>query len=404
MNQQIDLTKALTQLILENQNQLKNSSSLSYLALFNPKLAALLGLNDSFDSGVSIASDHATATLSSITSPTPNPNIAKFYGVSKWLNVILITIIEILGIYGNIISIVIFFSKLYNKSNSMKSLKVYLITLSFSDLFVLVFHYIDFTFRSWVNLTDTHKNARFNFVDKFTIFCKLIPYLRNVFRSISVYILILMALQRLIILYFPLNRAKWSSPKFNNTLVSVLITLAFLLNTSTMVMNTLLEHKDHDQATYCSVEPSLHHIQFKLEILFTLFTIFIPCCIILALSIILYNKINPNKIKAYQAVYQNNVFKSKMLTTSSPNIVKNVNQIPKNEAMSDVSENRQMKMNRNGVNVSVFGKASSEGPTSSYEMKSLTHYKNDRYGAHKNAEKDQDQREKFIMNGNFNHL
>jgi hypothetical protein len=225
-------------------------------------------------------------------------NVEKFYEISKWLNVILITLITLVGIYGNLVSIIIFFSKLNSKSNSMKSLKVYLITLALSDLGVLVFHYVDFTFRSWVNLTEFYK-ARFNFVDKYTFFCKSVPYVRNVFRTTSVYILIFMTLQRLIILYFPFNRAKWSSSKFNNSLVIGLSITALLLNVNSLLMNTLVEHTETAE-TFCSINKDNFELQFWIEIAFVGLTILLPIFIIMTLSVILYNKINPNKIKSYQ--------------------------------------------------------------------------------------------------------
>lgn len=129
-----------------------------------------------------------------------NGHIESFYILSKWINVIFLTLIAIIGIYGNLMSAKIFVSKTFNR-NSIKSLRLYLVTLALSDAFVLVFHYSDFTFRSWVNLTESYE-SRFNFVDKINLFCKLVPYLRNVFRTISVYTLVLMTTQRLIVLHF----------------------------------------------------------------------------------------------------------------------------------------------------------------------------------------------------------
>ena len=69
-----------------------------------------------------------------------NESIEIFYEVSKWLNVIMITVITIFGLYGNLISIVIFRDGSYNK-NSIKSLRVYLVMLAVSDLLVLVCFY-----------------------------------------------------------------------------------------------------------------------------------------------------------------------------------------------------------------------------------------------------------------------
>lgn len=66
-----------------------------------------------------------------------NESIEIVYEVSKWLNVVMITLVAIFGIYGNIVSIIIFANPSYNK-NSINSLRVYLILLATSDLLVLV--------------------------------------------------------------------------------------------------------------------------------------------------------------------------------------------------------------------------------------------------------------------------
>lgn len=70
-----------------------------------------------------------------------NESIEIFYEVSKWLNVVMITLVAIFGLYGNIVSIIIFANPSYNK-NSINSLRVYLILLATSDLLVLVCYFI----------------------------------------------------------------------------------------------------------------------------------------------------------------------------------------------------------------------------------------------------------------------
>ncbi|CAF1034416.1 unnamed protein product [Brachionus calyciflorus] len=218
----------------------------------------------------------------------PSNYIEQFYIISKWSNVILMTLIALVGLYGNTVSIFIFSSKSYNK-NSSKSLRTYLVILSLSDLFVIVLHYIDFTFRSWINLTGSYK-SQFNFVDKIQIFCKLVPYLRNVFRTISVYTLLLMTIQRLIVLYFPLARKRWFSVKFNRTLLKWLLILSFVLNLTNIFMNDLIEHESN-QELYCSIKKKNIHYQFVADIIFVIVTILIPCLLISLITIILYLKI-----------------------------------------------------------------------------------------------------------------
>ena len=214
-----------------------------------------------------------------------NETIEFFYEYSKWINAVLMTLIAVIGLYGNTMSILIFSSKSYNK-NSIKSLRLYLITLSVSDLCVIVFHYVDFTFRQWVNLTGSY-DSKFNFVDKFLILCKLVPYFRNVFRTISVYTLTLMTLQRLILLHFSSLRLKWSSTKFNQKILLSLFITALLINSTNLLINDQVKQPFTGEL-YCSVPENYVDLQFKIDIIFVIITILFPSVFILFLSVILF--------------------------------------------------------------------------------------------------------------------
>ncbi len=217
----------------------------------------------------------------------------KFYDLSKWSNVVLVTFITIIGLYGNLMSTKIFLSKSYPKF----PLRVYLILLTISDLVVLLLHYIDFTFRSWINLTETY-SSRINFVDKSIIFCKFIPYFRNVFRTISVYTLILMTLQRYIYLYFPLIRSRWCSIKAGKKILFTLIVLSLFFNTSSLILNNLEKHHVNGES-FCTVRKEFIIYQFQIDILFVMFTILIPTVFILILSLSLFYKIKSNAPKDF---------------------------------------------------------------------------------------------------------
>ncbi|RNA42890.1 allatostatin-A receptor isoform X1 [Brachionus plicatilis] len=226
-------------------------------------------------------------TFSNFTN-APSLSIAQFYLISKWSNVILMTLIALIGLYGNTMSIFIFSSKSFNK-NSSKSLRTYLLILSLSDLFVIILHYIDFTFRSWINLTGMY-SSNFNFVDKIKFFCRIVPYFRNVFRTVSVYTLLLMTIQRLFVLYFPLARKKWFSVYFNRTLVKWLFIVSLCVNLSTLFVNDLVEH-DANQELHCSIKKKNLEFQLTMDILFAILTILVPCMLISVITVVLYLRI-----------------------------------------------------------------------------------------------------------------
>lgn len=234
-----------------------------------------------------------------------------FYDLSKWSNVIFITIITLFGIYGNLTSIKIFTSPSYK---NVKPLKYYLILISVSDLSVLITHYVDFTFRSWVNLLGVY-STKFNFVDKYDFFCKIVPYLRNVFKTLSVYVLLFMTLHRFILLYFPMTKSRLNSVKFNRKLLIFLTTASFLANFGNLFINGIVLH--HANAEYfCSIQTKYIKLNLYSEIFFVLFTILIPSLFFLIFSLVLFKKIVGLKKsnKFYFEKAHSNPHQSNMLT------------------------------------------------------------------------------------------
>jgi hypothetical protein len=245
--------------------------------------------------------------------------VTKFYITSKWLNAFLVSFLSLVGVYGNVASILVFLNKSYSKN----TLRFWFIFISFADLFVLILHYMDFTLRSWVNLFGLYKST-FNFVDKCELCCKIVPYFRNVnfyflisnlyfhfqlkltrifvakvFRTISVYILIFMSVQRNIKLYFPLNRSKWfCSNRYMKRTLCLIVLMALIINLSSPYVNTLVENKPSGEM-FCSVDSDHVNLQFKVDIFFVFVTVFIPIILISIFSCILLHKIKTHAPSYY---------------------------------------------------------------------------------------------------------
>jgi len=209
-----------------------------------------------------------------------------FYDFSKFFNVITSTLITLFGLFGNTMSIIIFHNESYRKTSVQTSL----ILLAFADLLVLLLQYLDFTLRQWINLFGLYSSS-FNFVDKSVFFCKLIPYLKNVFKTISIYALILITLERIIILYFPFKRSKWLKHSRKSNFFLFLI--ALLLNLYVLFLNTLEQHSVNRQF-YCTIRKDFLEIYLYIDIIFVVFTIMIPSIIILFMSIFLVRKVSSN--------------------------------------------------------------------------------------------------------------
>lgn len=223
-------------------------------------------------------------------------SLSVFYKSSKWLNVLFITLISCMGIYGNLMSMALFKRK-YEKSRRNQKLIVYLIALALSDLCVLVFHYADFTFRSWINLLGAY-TSEFNFVDKCLLCCKLFPYVRNVFRTISIYILVMLTFQRFVILYHPLKKSQLLSGAFILKLAALILIVSLLANSSTIFVNTLVKNPATGML-YCCVNARLLNVQFAFDMVFVFISIILPMVFLFTFSVILFKHIRKNLPKQY---------------------------------------------------------------------------------------------------------
>lgn len=256
----------------------------------------VLNTNNNNSNNQTLEISQVLTTPQSQDSGSPDDRISNhvyaFYILSKWLNVILITVITVTGLYGNTMSLRLFLRKFLNKKTQQK-LTIYFLLLSLSDMLVLALHYVDFTFRSWVNLLDAHSSSEFNFVDKCLLCCKLLPYLRNVFRTVSVYTLLILTVQRFIVLYFPLVRSKFLSLRFNESLIVGLVMFALCLSMGNLFMNDLVPHKETQQ-NFCSVDERFVHVQFAVDVVFVSLTIIFPTLFIFIFSIILFLEIRRN--------------------------------------------------------------------------------------------------------------
>jgi hypothetical protein len=209
----------------------------------------------------------------------------KFYTISKFINVYAITVITILGLLGNLLSIHVFCSKQYKRI----PLKIYLLSLSISDIVVLITHYTDFTFRAWINLHGVF-DSNINFVDKSWIFCKLVSYLRNVFRTSSAYIMLLMTWERFIALYFPMKKTKLCSFRINKILIRILIIISLTLNSPILYLADIVKDPNSDY-NMCEIKETFKTVYFYLNVSFVMFTILIPIILVGIFTFILLYKI-----------------------------------------------------------------------------------------------------------------
>jgi hypothetical protein len=210
---------------------------------------------------------------------------AQFYTISKWLNVILLTIIAFVGVYGNLMSIVIFSKKSFSK-NSTRALKVNLILQSTIDLFILLLHYVQYTLQQWSHLLIPIEAI--NLVDKSLILCKLVPFTRSTLKTMSMYILINILLQRLVLFYRPRFNFDYFSFKFNLKLFAALLFFSLLVSAHFLFLN---EPAYLDNHWVCDSNKQLVNFHFKIIILECALRVLLPFVAVLTLGAVLSRKL-----------------------------------------------------------------------------------------------------------------
>ena len=148
-----------------------------------------------------------------------------FFHASKKMNNTLIILIVFFGIIGNLTTIVLLLTKSEKSKNktiwkkSFSSSQFYMLFLAISDLLFLFSHLLE---DSLPTLSDRNF---FQFVNRYSIVCKLTLYFRNATRISSAYLVVLFAWERYVIISSPLKRLKLLS--IQNTRYTIFGIFAF---------------------------------------------------------------------------------------------------------------------------------------------------------------------------------
>jgi hypothetical protein len=183
-------------------------------------------------------------------------------------------ILTSLGIIGNILSILIFLSPRYRRQSS----HFYLLSLALSDLCFLVINLLEDTFRNHNQLYQSH----INFVDRSSsIVCIFIEYARNVTRLLSSWIIVSFTIERLLVVFHPLERAIICRRKIARFVVLNLFILSFLSNMNVPFHYGVINSSSHiENDTICDILPNHRSIYMKFAITTMITVYLVPMCII----------------------------------------------------------------------------------------------------------------------------
>jgi hypothetical protein len=218
----------------------------------------------------------------------------KFFKVCEILSLVGITLITLIGLYGNTVSIVIFLGKCFNK-NTLKSVKIYLIALSMSYLLLIVFINLEYGLKRWATVFAWEASI-FSLVDHYSLACRLIPHVKSAMVYFSTYTFMTLLLQRLIIFTDYNLKFSYNSASFNKRLLLAIFVLSFIFSSYNLFTRSLDEKKSLCTWTINKVTIGVATFSFT-------FIILIPFVAMLTMSIILHKKLRyfQNLLKQYES-------------------------------------------------------------------------------------------------------
>lgn len=110
-----------------------------------------------------------------------------FFQFSRQLNINLSVLIVFIGLTGHSLTLFVYIQGKFRTNSS----NIFMVCLAVIDSFYLIVHLFEDTIRSIIDLYPENVSeiiSSFNIVDKNSLTCHLINYLRNVLRFISAYI------------------------------------------------------------------------------------------------------------------------------------------------------------------------------------------------------------------------
>ncbi|CAF1595006.1 unnamed protein product, partial [Adineta ricciae] len=144
-------------------------------------------------------------------------------------------VLVIVGMIGSLLSIKVFSSTKIRRNSSNE----YLITMSFIVALLLFNFFCDEVLRSIVH--DFNIDLPLNLIDLSGPLCKCSTYFRHTLRFAAHWIVVAFTLERLIVVYFPLQTSVLCNPRSARRICLVILVLSFLLPFYSFIMSDVIE-------------------------------------------------------------------------------------------------------------------------------------------------------------------
>ena len=199
-----------------------------------------------------------------------NKNLIQYFLVtSNSINMFISSILIIIGLIGNLTSMITF---LYSKSNLPKiASSNFLILLTLVNIIYLCLYWYTSTLNRTIFYLSlkgkTNVLNSFNLIDKNVMMCKIVGFIKNMFRTLNVSILVIFSLERLLAVYYPVKMLhfKRNNSKLSYAIVGIVILKAILANLYIYHYSNLIQVTNStsnfnrfsinptNEKTYCSI-------------------------------------------------------------------------------------------------------------------------------------------------------
>lgn len=166
------------------------------------------------------------------------------------------------------------------------------ICLLINDNIYLIFHFLDETLKTY---EDIYMKSLVGMLNKNEFMCRFFAYLRNSLRFSSTYLIVGLILHHL----FSLVVTKYKPKRLDLKIFLFLWLIAFAINIWIPFFFSLHNHDDHK--ILCDIVGRLRRTYFRVNLVYILLTMFLPCLIILIVNPIIKNIANKNKIHQHSS-------------------------------------------------------------------------------------------------------
>jgi len=213
-----------------------------------------------------------------------------FLEISTKINICSTIIITIIGLIGHFLTLFVYSQKRFRLNSS----NIYLFCLAINDSLFLIIHFFEDTIRS-IKLNYTFSASfnlfinRINIVDNSSIICWISNYLRYTLRLISTFLIITITLQRLYVVYNPLQH-KYKSKKSAWLFTFIIILISLVFNSWAIFlfkMNTYVE----TNIQYCDLDRNWTKFYFYLSLFYTFLAILLPIIVVFTCNFLIIHKL-----------------------------------------------------------------------------------------------------------------